>query len=147
AEVKNRAEAILEQIRKLVPADALKVRKNDVLTAAGGCTFAGRVDAATFRLGTPEGKEREVKLADLRGVRLAGLKTEAAAPANVLPDPGTAQSLGSKLGAVFFFRVTGTPTGSLWGTDVYTNDSAIAKAAVHAGLLKVGETGVVKVTI
>ena len=37
--------------------------------------------------------------------------------------------------------------GTVWGTDVYTDDSSIAAAAVHAGLVKVGERGLVKVTL
>jgi hypothetical protein len=44
-------------------------------------------------------------------------------------------------------EVVGTNTGSLWGTDVYTDDSSVALAAVHAGLLKVGERGLVQVTL
>jgi hypothetical protein len=51
------------------------------------------------------------------------------------------------IGATYYFRVTGETTGSLWGTGTYTGDSSIATAAVHAGLLKPGETGVVKVTV
>jgi hypothetical protein len=43
--------------------------------------------------------------------------------------------------------VVGTNTGSLWGTDVYTDDSSVALAAVHAGLLKAGERGLVQVTL
>jgi len=43
--------------------------------------------------------------------------------------------------------VTGDDTGSLWGTDVYTDDSSLATAAVHAGVLHRGETGIVKVQI
>ena len=42
--------------------------------------------------------------------------------------------LGSNVGASFYFRVTGATEGPLWGTDVYTGDSALAAAAVHAGL-------------
>jgi len=44
-------------------------------------------------------------------------------------------------------EVTGTTTGDVWGTDVYTDDSSIAAAAVHAGVLKAGERGSVKITI
>jgi len=62
------------------------------------------------------------------------------APANML-------NLCDPIGATYYFRVTGEATGSLWGTDVYTGDSAIAAAAVHAGLVKVGETAVVKITV
>ncbi len=62
------------------------------------------------------------------------------APLNML-------NLCDPIGATYYFRVTGDATGSVWGTDVYTGDSAIAAAAVHAGLVKVGETLVVKVTV
>jgi hypothetical protein len=34
----------------------------------------------------------------------------------------------------------------VWGTKTYTTDSDLAMVAVHAGVLKPGETGVVKVT-
>jgi len=52
----------------------------------------------------------------------------------------------SDVGKSFLFDVTGTIHGPLWGTDVYTSDSSLAKAVVHAGILKKGERGVVKVT-
>jgi formylglycine-generating enzyme required for sulfatase activity len=48
---------------------------------------------------------------------------------------------------LFRFTVTGTSVGSVWGTDLYTDDSVVAKAAVHAGLLGVGETTEVTVMI
>jgi len=44
-------------------------------------------------------------------------------------------------------EVTGASEGPLWGTDVYTDDSSVAVAAVHAGVLKAGERGSVKITI
>jgi len=62
------------------------------------------------------------------------------APANML-------NLCDPIGATYYFRVTGGSTGPLWGTDVYTGDSAIAVAAVHAGLVKPGETTVVRVVV
>lgn len=71
----------------------------------------------------------------------------AAAPDVIEEDPGRLTSLRSHEGETFLFRVTGSTSGSVWGTDVYTDDSQLAKAAVHAGVLAVGETGVVAVTI
>ena len=65
----------------------------------------------------------------------------------VLPDPETMTDYVQSLGQSFMFRVTGSTGGSIWGTDVYTNDSALATAAVHAGVLRAGETGIVKVTM
>lgn len=62
------------------------------------------------------------------------------APPNML-------NLCDPVGATYYFRVTGVGAGSLWGTDIYTGDSTLAAAAVHAGLVQVGETAVVKVIV
>jgi hypothetical protein len=59
----------------------------------------------------------------------------------------TATAWRERFGERFDVQVTGQTSGSVWGTDVYTDDSAIAAAAVHAGLVEVGETATVTVTI
>ncbi|HVF65147.1 MAG TPA: LCCL domain-containing protein [Casimicrobiaceae bacterium] len=61
------------------------------------------------------------------------------APANML-------DLREPVGASYYFRVAGATDGPLWGTDIYTGDSSLAAAAVHAGLVNGGETRIVKVT-
>ena len=61
--------------------------------------------------------------------------------------PATMIDLCDPVGATFYFRVSGAAQGSLWGTDIYTGDSTLAVAAVHAGLVKVDETAIVKVTV
>ncbi|MEA4884365.1 MAG: LCCL domain-containing protein [Clostridia bacterium] len=63
----------------------------------------------------------------------------------VLPDPGGLTWFRNGGEGVFYFRVTGTAGGSVWGTDVYTDDSLLAAAAVHSRFLKVGETAIVGV--
>ncbi len=63
----------------------------------------------------------------------------------VLPDPDGMTQFRDRRGEVLYFRVTGTERGSVWGTEVYTDDSELAAAAVHAGLLKEGETGIIGV--
>ena len=50
-------------------------------------------------------------------------------------------------GDTYYFRVTGMTQGMVWGTDVYTGDSALAPACVHAGIMKETETAIVKVTV
>lgn len=69
--------------------------------------------------------------------------------AEVLPDPGVISKnlADNSMGKTLYFRVTGRASGSLWGTDNYTTDSDLGMAAVHAGILKVGQEAVVKVTI
>ena len=42
--------------------------------------------------------------------------------------------------------VTGATTGIVWGTGIYTHDSNIATAAVHAGLIAPGQTALITVT-
>jgi hypothetical protein len=61
--------------------------------------------------------------------------------------PPTMLDICDPVGAAYYFRVTGSIEGSVWGTDVYTGDSNLAPAAVHAGLVKAGETRIVKVTV
>ena len=61
--------------------------------------------------------------------------------------PATMLDLCDTIGATFYFRVQGATQGQLWGTDVYTGDSALSVAAVHAGLVKPGATEVLKVTV
>ena len=67
----------------------------------------------------------------------------------VLNDPGSLTAYRGKNGQTFSFRVIGTDAGSAWGgsNGVYTDDSRLGKAAVHAGLLKNGQEGVITVTI
>jgi hypothetical protein len=68
-------------------------------------------------------------------------------PVTALPDPGTLTGHRGDVGKSFLFEVTGANAGPVWGTEVYTDDSSLATAAVHAGVLAVGQKGVVKVTI
>ncbi len=67
----------------------------------------------------------------------------------VKPDPGTVERIASAAsGQTHTFWVTGTSRGgSVWGTDMYTSDSTIAAAAVHAGVLAEGESGAVIVRV
>lgn len=51
------------------------------------------------------------------------------------------------VGATYYFRVLGATEGQLWGTDIYTGDSTLAAAAVHAGAVKAGASGIIKVTV
>lgn len=50
-------------------------------------------------------------------------------------------------GANYYFRVRGETEGQVWGTETYTGDSLLSVAAVHSGLVKAGDSVVVKVTV
>jgi hypothetical protein len=65
----------------------------------------------------------------------------------ILPDPGQLRIQVTDIGKVFHFEVVGNPQGAVWGTEVYTSDSRLAAVAVHAGLLRPGQKGIVKVRV
>jgi hypothetical protein len=73
--------------------------------------------------------------------------TPAAAPATALADPGDLTSFRDKVGQTLLFNVTGTTSGSIYGEGTYTDDSNLATAAVHAGVLSPGETKDLQVQI
>jgi len=73
----------------------------------------------------------------------------AAAPAvtGVSPAPVNLTGYRNKVGQTFDFVVTGASAGAVWGTDLYTDDSTVGRAAVHAGVVVPGETKTVSITI
>ncbi len=100
---------------------------NGRLTATGQIVVSGRL-VATYRIDAP---------------RTTTTTTTAAATVS----PGNFVGYRNRVGQTFEFTVTGATGGSVWGTDVYTDDSSVARAAVHAGVVSVGQTKIVTVTI
>jgi len=52
-----------------------------------------------------------------------------------------------RVGRGWCLRVVGELDGPVWGTDVYTGDSSVASAAVHAGLVAPGASAVLRVVV
>jgi hypothetical protein len=145
AEVKRRAEDLVRQLREAVPEDQLAFRKHDAVHTEHG-HFTGQIEAQQLKADTLPFGEVQVKLIDLRSLR--SMMAEPEQDSLVAePDPGALYNYQNHVGKKFAFRVTGAAAGSVWGTDLYTLDSTLAVAAVHAGAVKLGQTGVVKVLI
>ena len=51
------------------------------------------------------------------------------------------------VGEVLAFQITGATSGTIWGTDIYSDLSHVGTAAVHAGVLRPGETATIRVEI
>lgn len=69
---------------------------------------------------------------------------------NILPAaPRNLTSYRNQQSKSILFWATGKSSGTVWGgaDGIYTDDSILEKAAVHAGKLKVGESGIISVTI
>ena len=64
-----------------------------------------------------------------------------------IPTQTIISSYASYVGRCLEFTVTGSTGGNVWGSDVYTADSAVARAAVHAGVVRTGETKIVRVKV
>ena len=62
------------------------------------------------------------------------------------PDPGSLGEEMPDIGIEMLYELVGSVDGVVWGTDYYTADSHLATVAVHAGVLREGEAGVVRVT-
>jgi len=145
-EVVRRATDLVEKIRDAVLKEALEVRPDDVIYTEKS-KFTGRISVASLKANSPHFGEVQVKLADVRTMRSLAHAEADREVVNAPPAPASLQPLQNQVGKVFHFTVTGAVNGAVWGTDIYTLDSHLGTAAVHAGVLKSGQTGVVKIKI
>jgi hypothetical protein len=148
AEVSKRAEELIEKLEAIVPKNRLELPEHDVihtdLSKIAGKILVPSLRARSFTFG-----DVPLKLSDVAAMSVNGFK-EKEEVVNALPDPGTLGTYQQPqhIGKTYVFRVTGAVgAGTIWGTGTYTLDSPLATAAVHAGVLKPGQTGNVKVTI
>jgi hypothetical protein len=144
-EVVMRANELIEKIRDLVPEDQLEFRAQDVVQTADS-KFAGRIEGTAFKAHTEAFGEVPLKFAGVRSLKSGSFEPEIDVSKLPIAPPNMLQQA-NLVGKTFMYRCTGANNGGIYGTDVYTADSHVATAAVHAGILKPGETGMIKVTI
>ncbi|MDB5392305.1 MAG: hypothetical protein JWM11_7951 [Planctomycetaceae bacterium] len=125
---------------------ALEQESNEIRTKMETEIAAKRMVVIRKLQGIQENYSREAKLDEalavrdlIRSLKSAGLKA--------LPDPGTLIHYRGQEAKVLLFDVVGAIDSSVYGTDVYTDDSDLSTAAVHANVLRPGQRGIVKVTI
>jgi LCCL domain len=147
AEISKRAEELMEKLQNLVPEGRLEMPDYDVIHTEKS-KIAGKILTPTLRARSFTFGDVQLKLADALAMSTNGFNDKEELVA-ALPDPGslTAYQQPQHIGKTFVFKVTGAATGTVWGTEMYTLDSPLAAAAVHMGVLKVGQTGNVRVTI
>jgi len=148
AEAAKRAEELIEKLEAIVPKGRLELPEYDVVHTDVS-KIAGKIVAPSLRARSFTFGDVPLKLSDVQAMSVGGFRDKEEV-VNALPDPG---SLGQyqqpqHIGKTYVFKVTGAVNGStIWGTGTYTLDSSLAVAAVHAGVLKIGQTGNVRVTI
>lgn len=148
AEVAKRAEELIEKLQTLVPEGRLEQPEHDVIHTDMS-KIAGKIVAPTLRARSFTFGELQLRLSDVSAMSVNGFGDKEEIVGAALPDPGslTAYQGPQHVGKTYVFTVTGAAGGSLWGTETYTLDSTLASAAAHMGVLKLGQTGKVKVTI
>jgi hypothetical protein len=163
-EVAARAKAVAAAIRRKVPAEFLKSVDQDVVYTEDS-KIAGKLTATTLRVDTLQFGEQRLRLAD---VRTLGPESAIDPFANVPAAPPSLIGYSNQFGKELTFRVYGGAAaaqapvilgpgargavmlqggGGVWGTDVYTLDSSLWEAAVHAGVVEPGKTAVVHIRI
>ena len=148
-EVSRRADEVVKFIQSKVSPAHLEARDTDVIHTDDS-KITGRLTAEMLRVSTFQFGEQQLKLADVRTMRAGAAVTEEQQTA--AQAPGNLSAYQQQFGKELTFSVTGfTPMAganpNLWGTDIYTLDSNLAAAVVHAGLAKPGETVVVRVRV
>jgi hypothetical protein len=146
-EVSRRAEEAIRAIQSRVPAALLEAREYDLVTTED-CKIVGRLTTAALRVHTTQFGEQLLRLSDLRvlssGSTVGETATAPPAPTNLM---AFQHQFGKELTYTLTGYTPGTGQANVWGTDVYTLDSHLAAAAVHAGVVQPGKTAVVHVRI
>jgi hypothetical protein len=142
------AAEVLAQLRVELGNEATPARDDDVIQTPD-TKIAGRIMNPTIKLETAQFGELAMNLADARSLRHQSYIPAEKEPTSeeTLPDPGNLKAYEQRIDQTFSFMVTAATGGSVWGTDIYTTDTRLSTAAIHSGVLKEGETGVVRVKI
>ncbi|MDB5306361.1 MAG: hypothetical protein JWO38_563 [Gemmataceae bacterium] len=148
-EISRRAEESVRYLQQKLPAGNLEPREHDVIYTDDS-KITGKLNATTLRVQTFQFGEQNLRLADIRTLRSAtGVAAEDLA--NAPAAPANMSGFQNQFGKEVAFVVTGPQPGGqamgVWGTDAYTLDSNLAAAAVHAGLVQPGHSGVVRVRV
>jgi hypothetical protein len=144
-EVRMRVQRLLKAVRETASEEELEVRYHDIVHTDDS-KITGDLQEESLSIYTKPFGDVTLKLSDVRWFRRPGEADEEEA-GKAEDAPLNMSALGAQVGKVFRFRVTGANVGIVYGTDTYTTDSALAVAAVHAGLVKTGKTAVVKVKV
>lgn len=144
-EVSARLDDVLDKVRGNVPDDQGEPRPWDVVHTEHS-RISGNLEMNTLQAETAQFGEVLLKLVDVRDLRFQGSIGGDLSKAE--PAPTHLYDKADQVGKTFTYKIKGNAAaGTLWGTDTYTLDSALAAAVVHAGVVKDGKEGVVRIKI
>ncbi len=145
-EVAHRAQEMAVKLRETLTEEQLVPREFDIIETEHS-RIAGTIAAKQLAVITTQFGKQQLALIDVRTLVAIHAPRAPVDPIDVQPDPGNLLSFHGLIGKTLAFKVTGRGDGSVYGTGIYTTDSNLATAAVHAGVLKAGETGIVRIAM
>jgi hypothetical protein len=146
-EVVRRSEELIRHIREKVPSTNLEPRGADVVYTEDS-KITGKLATTVLRVHTFQFGEQRLKLADVRSLRSTSAPAGDDATVVAVTAPTNLVAFQNQFGKELLLSVTGNQNGGgVWGSDVYTLDSNLAAAAVHAGLVQPSQTTTVRVRI
>jgi hypothetical protein len=153
ADVRGRADQQATSIRDEAESECTAIRERADAAVARVEQSATRELAPLVRelvdslRGLQERYAREGKLDEALAIR-ARIRQLRSDILGVRSDPGTlSEFTAADIGRVVLFDVLGRNDGNVWGTDRYTSDSRLATVAIHAGIVREGERGLVRITL
>jgi hypothetical protein len=149
AEISRRADESVRYLQQKIPAGLLEHRDNDVIYTDDS-KITGKLVSPALRVQTMMFGDQTLRLTDVRSLRsINGNPVEEVA--NAAAGPANMMAYQNQFGKELVFTITGPqPNGqgmSVWGTDIYTLDSNLGAAAVHAGMVQPGQAAVVRVRV
>src|SRR5262249_14378851 len=100
AEVRKRAEELLDKLRAEGPWDRLEWRPHDVIHTEHS-KIAGRIAGSSLKVGTAQFGDQMMKLSDVRRLNLPGADPDAEVVADVEPAPGSLTALQGNVGKTY----------------------------------------------
>jgi hypothetical protein len=138
---------VAEKLKRLIGPDDDDPTDADVVLTTDGSRLCGKLVPEGVRVKVGEADAKAVTWADARVLSFGEIEDkEKVEVVNVGPF-GIHGLMTTHFDKVVGVEVTGLAQGSVWGSNPYTTDSTLGAAAVHAGVLKVGETAVVKIRV
>ena len=92
---------------------------------------------------------REFRLYDLNGDGFISLREliQSGQYLTGMNSPPVLVGTNPEVGQFYYWEITGSTQGDVFGTDIYTIDSPMGTTAVHAGVLQPGQTAFLKVIL
>ena len=128
------------EARKLEPRDFDSITTDD-------SQFAGRIALSQFRISTFQFGELKLRIADCKALQFGGLTPGFDDKLEIVETQYIYQLMQTHMGKTVGIKVTGSATGTVWGSGPFTGDSSLGAAAVFAGAVKDGETKIVRVKL